>query len=399
MPILQLEGMMSNAMRDAISSLNLQAHQFENEESHAGLWLDKMLSQQVIKGTTIPSDSNHPTKQLMYDVHQHIQVPESYQRFYNRWKIALSQQENCVMQKANAIGRLVVGLGSESAWENSITLHRTYGVPYIPGSALKGLAAAYAHKYLEGDEEKKECWRKPDAEKEKTDEYYASAHKIMFGDTTSEGYVTFFDALYVSPTKPEDKKGKHKALWPDVITVHHPKYYGGEQQKQSEETQKVSEEEQNIKDIVPPADWDDPTPISFMSATGTYLIALAGDPKWVATAFDILALALADMGVGAKTSSGYGRMILPNLEAARKRLSGEKQEDVESVVTTLPNSFILDIKAAKASSLANKVNLLQDLPEELRRQGAELIIERARVIFGKKAEDKAWFQKLISSLS
>jgi CRISPR-associated protein Cmr6 len=309
MLMLLLEGMMSSAMREAITNLNIQASEFNKEnqpfDSHTGLWLDKMLSQQVIKGETISSDSDHPTKQLMYDVHQHIQVPEGYQRFYERWKQALAQQENCVMQKANVIGRLVVGLGSESVWENNITLHRTYGVPYIPGSALKGLAAAYAHKYLEGDEEKKECWRKPDAEKEKTDEYYASAHKIMFGDTTSEGYVTFFDALYV-PFK--DKEANHKALWPDVITVHHPKYYGGEQQKQSEETQKVSEEEQDKKDIVPPADWDDPTPISFISATGTYLIALAGDANWVATAFDILALALADMGVGAKTSNGYGRM-------------------------------------------------------------------------------------------
>lgn len=324
---------MNSAMRNVISSLNLQAHQFENEESHAGLWLDKMLSQQVIKGTTNLSDSNHPTKQLIYNVHQHIQVPESYQRFYERWKIALSQQENCDMKEATTIGRLVVGLGSESAWENSITLHRTYGVPYIPGSALKGLAAAYAHQYLQGDGEKKECWRKPDAEKEKTDEYYASAHKIMFGDTTSEGYVTFFDALYVSPTKPEDKKGKHKALWPDVITVHHPKYYGGEQQKQSEETQKVSEEEQDKKDIVPPADWDDPTPISFMSATGTYLIALAGDPNWVATAFDILALALADMGVGAKTSSGYGRMTFEEKKQSKQVSKPLYKEVIEAILS------------------------------------------------------------------
>ena len=35
--------------------------------------------------------------------------------------------------------RLIVGLGDESVYETSIRLHRNYGVPYIPGSALKGI--------------------------------------------------------------------------------------------------------------------------------------------------------------------------------------------------------------------------------------------------------------------
>lgn len=39
--------------------------------------------------------------------------------------------------------RLVVGLGNPSVTETSITLHNTYGTPYIPGQALKGITRNY----------------------------------------------------------------------------------------------------------------------------------------------------------------------------------------------------------------------------------------------------------------
>src|SRR5205085_8112131 len=82
--------------------------------------------------------------------------------------------------RAQVKGRMIVGLGSESVLETSISLHRTYGVPYIPGSALKGLAANYASLRLDED------WQKGG-------KYY----KIVFGDTDDAGYITFFDALYI----------------------------------------------------------------------------------------------------------------------------------------------------------------------------------------------------------
>ncbi|KAF0250465.1 MAG: hypothetical protein FD167_137 [bacterium] len=44
------------------------------------------------------------------------------------------------------------------------------------------------------------------------------------------------------------------------------------------------------------------------------LLALSGPPDWVDTAFKILDLALKEMGVGAKTSSGYGLMEAQPIE-------------------------------------------------------------------------------------
>ena len=43
-----------------------------------------------------------------------------------------------------AESRLVVGLGSKGTLEMGLTLHPLYGIPIIPGSALKGLARAAA---------------------------------------------------------------------------------------------------------------------------------------------------------------------------------------------------------------------------------------------------------------
>jgi CRISPR-associated protein Cmr6 len=366
MLILPLEEVMIDSMRDRIATLAIRP----NKNSHTGLWLDRMLNKQVSKEEKLPKNTEHPYTTHIQTTCSILENSDYETFFTNRWLPALPQKN---LRVAKAIGRLVVGLGSESAWENNITLHRTYGVPYIPGSALKGLAAAYAHKYLQDDQ-----WRKPGTTAEIMSEKYAAAHKVMFGDTTTEGYITFFDALYVPGSGHNGK-----ALWPDVITVHHPNYY-----------QKTGTEQ------TAPADWDDPTPIPFVSATGQYLIALAGDSNWVKTTLDILALALADMGVGAKTSSGYGRLILPNLEVARQRLQMKKGEEVEVTPAQLelPDSFKLSIKVANTSSLPNMIHQWRNLPEGLRKQGAEFIIERAHEAYNKKKlveiKTRDWYKEL-----
>jgi len=224
---------------------------------HTGLWIDKFLPHQE-KGAG-QMKAGHFARSVR-------PVDQLYKEFYARWEKSLVEV-GAQTRRARALGRLSIGLGGESVLETSITLHRTYGVPYIPGSALKGLAAHYANQRL-GDE-----WKND-----------SNVHKTLFGDPTAAGYVTFFDALYIP-----DSAQANNALALDVMNVHHPDYYRG------------------TKDAAP-ADWDSPTPVSFLSATGSYLIALHGPEEWVKAAFEILGYALKEEGIGAKTSSGYGRM-------------------------------------------------------------------------------------------
>ncbi len=235
-------------------------------EPNAGLWLDKFIVEQDKR-------KKEARREFVREVSE-ISVFKDYNEFYTRWTTTLGAFQNLgyAIRSGKAIvqGRMVVGTGSESVLETAVTLHRTYGIPYIPGSALKGLTASFARQHCGSD------WIK-------TSENYMT----VFGNTAESGCIAFFDALYVA----EDGASRNP-LKRDVLTPHHREYYMGSQ---------------------PPADWDDPNPVHFLSATGSYLIAIAasaGGNEWVKAVWEILRTALAELGVGAKTSSGYGRMLL-----------------------------------------------------------------------------------------
>ena len=204
--------------------------------------------------------------------------PTAYRTFFERWKTslaALRRDDNgshiTAFAQLRTMGRLIVGLGSDSVIETSIAFHRVYGVPYLPGSALKGVARRFARQAL-GD-----AWAEG-----------AYAFNVMFGKTDDNasfrGLVTFHDALPLP--------GKWH-LVPDTITVHHSEYYTSTK-----------------ANVPPPSDGDEPQPVPFLAVTGEFLLPLSGPLAWVGAAKKILSLALSDCGIGAKTAIGYGRMTI-----------------------------------------------------------------------------------------
>src|SRR5690348_13694917 len=106
--------------------------QWGAHETNASLWLNKYM----LWG----DDEASKRWDLVHDV-ANLPEPQAYERYYRRWKEMLREYSVTTQTRdIHVKGRMVVGLGSESVLETSICLHRTYGVPYIPGSALKGLA-------------------------------------------------------------------------------------------------------------------------------------------------------------------------------------------------------------------------------------------------------------------
>ena len=312
---------------------------------HAGVWLDKFLPQQFSQGEKGGEDAYRAHFEAAID----ITSADTYCHFFERWEATL-EAVGARMTTAKTLGRLVVGLGAESVLENAITLHRTYGVPVIPGSALKGLAAAYARNRLEH-----EAWQ---VKKDKRGNiiHMGEAYKTLFGDTSSAGYVTFFDALYMPGSAKNDKP-----LALDVVTVHHPDYYRGEGS--------------------PPADWDSPNPVPFVSVRGgvKFLVALAGPAEWVKAAFQILGLALAEEGIGAKTNSGYGRMVLEKLIPHQEPEPGEDlRQKVESVS---------DINQQFVDLFTEWENL--DAPDEVKSSLAQLLLCKVE----EASLPKAWEKK------
>jgi CRISPR-associated protein Cmr6 len=159
---------------------------------------------------------------------------------------------------------VVVGLGAESVLETSIRLHRIYGFPIIPGSPLKGLARAYAKLIARVEEED-------------------PVFQEIFGTASPEaraGRVIFLDAIPATP-KVE--------LELDVMNPHYSEYYRG-------------------RDI-PPADYLNPIPIYFLTiAPGSeFLFAVISESAELASQAEIwLRHGLMELGVGAKTTAGYG---------------------------------------------------------------------------------------------
>lgn len=305
--------------------------------TNAGLWLDKFIRGQ-------PPKDKEARRDLVKQVSE-IPLPEDYSRWFERWRRTL-QDCGAEYREAEVRGRMAIGLGEESVLETSVTLHHTYGVPCIPGSALKGLASSFARQHLGNN------WQDG-----------TPAYVTVFGDTKNAGYVTFFDALPLP--------GNVSLLHADVITVHHEKYY------------------QNGS--APPADWDDPNPVPFLSATGKYLVALAGPSGWINATFEILQHGLAQAGIGAKTSSGYGRLTLSpplvDLDQAKA------------------DTVIAGIQALKSSEVAGRIQAFYELwrkleinPDQKRRIAEAIVAKVKEAGREKESRDKDWYKELLTSI-
>jgi len=314
------------------------ANEQKRPTTNAGLWLDKFIRNQA-------EEDKDSRRDLVRDVSD-IPVPEEYARWFERWRRALHDY-GAQCRVAEVLGRMAVGLGEESVLETSVALHHTYGVPSIPGSALKGLAASFARQHLG------EQWQPG-----------TDAYRIIFGDTDNAGYVIFFDALPLPGSK---------LLYPDVITVHHEDYYQ--------------------KGDAPPADWDNPNPVPFLSASGKYLVALAGPDPWVKAAFEILRHALLNLGVGAKTSSGYGRLRL------------EPDPPIANADREKADQLIGQIQALKTSEVAGRIQTFYEQWRKLevssvhKRRIAEAIVAKVKEAGREKqSRGKDWYRELLESL-
>lgn len=228
--------------------------------------------------------------------------------------------------------RLVIGLGQASVFDTSITLHHTYGIPYIPSSAIKGLLRSWliTEYFALNDNEKSQLINA---------EYNALGNSDfcrIFGCSADR------QAVKIEDNKPKEKrKGEYKFENPvatalgkehigdivffdafptkaptvsvDIVNPHYQPYYSDE------------------SNTVPPADWHSPVPIFFLTIKDTSFQFLFGvrkgakefgniqflhpdeqDKSYQGNVIEVLSKilknALQNHGIGAKTAVGYGRM-------------------------------------------------------------------------------------------
>jgi CRISPR-associated protein Cmr6 len=270
-------------------------------DTHAGLWMDKYLQHQTAEDDQDQELARGAESDLLGEVAS-IKTPDLY-RAALRKRLQFLKDGNpgrhVVVAKARALGRSVVGLGQKGPTEIGICLEHTWGVPMLPGSSLKGVAAAAAH-LLHGGAD----WKKAVADDGKPVDREPNSFDWLFGTNEEKGAVSFLDAWF----DPE-ASGDKPPLDLDVMTVHHQSYYSG----------KVNP---STRDVYPPSDMDSPNPVSFLSTSGTFVVVLEGEKAWVEAAYQLLAAGLETLGIGAKTNAGYGRFKLE-----REKTTEELQQE------------------------------------------------------------------------
>ena len=219
-------------------------------------------------------------------------------------------KENIKEWKLTTNWRMAIGLGTESVYETGMTLHHIYGIPYIPGQALKGIVRSWIIKNYFNNTTK---YSDIDTKKDDPCEIAAFENKLfcqLFGcpeyaykkgkvEVKSAlkhdymGSIVFFDSF------PSEIDRVKIAL--DIMNPHYGPYYSkGE----------------------PPADYYNPVPVNFLTIQDTefqFVIGIKEDKNVMVADFDgvntdtllniaekYLKEALKEMGVGAKTAVGYG---------------------------------------------------------------------------------------------
>ncbi|WP_060635805.1 type III-B CRISPR module RAMP protein Cmr6 [Pyrinomonas methylaliphatogenes] len=226
-----------------------------------GLWLDHFTEWEERRGELKRAEASDKRQRIprSFNFPELCQLLSAYRNRWDRMLDALRTQ-NYIVQKftLRAASRVIVGLGAESVLETSIRLHRIYGFPIIPGSALKGVTK-------EG--------------KNESDPVFVD----IFGKSPPEsqaGKVIFFDAIPANPA--------NLTLELDVMNPHYAPYYQG---------------------VAPPADYHNPVPVFFLTIGpgSEFLFAVASREKHLAErAREWLIEALTEIGIGAKTVAGYG---------------------------------------------------------------------------------------------
>ncbi|WP_051286968.1 type III-B CRISPR module RAMP protein Cmr6 [Paenibacillus taiwanensis] len=240
---------------------------------------------------------------LNKDEHKTLQH-KWYDAFFELHYSRLSQMAGEHLSNRILRGRspLVTGQGQPSVLETHLALHPTYGIPYITGTALKGISAHYCHRYL-GEED--EHFRVGGA-------YY----ERLYGTVGQMGSICYHDA-WVTPATVS------KALSLDVLTPHH-KDYNQIVLRQAADLASVDMAERDhplqayrtAVEKVAPHDDDTPVPVHFVSVQADFKLLLtssiqgAEGMEWLQIAAEILAAAVQHEGVGGKTNAGYGKMVL-----------------------------------------------------------------------------------------
>lgn len=286
--------------------------------AHVGLAHEKLM----LHGSS--NEARDASNRFLRHLADHVNAPDGYAFWFRRWVRRtlpgdLRGDRKRIARVAVSQGRVLCGLGEETPTENGLSIHPTYGVPYLPGSSLKGIVKAY----LEQTDGVHDDWKRDGA-----------VFKEVFGEAATgeedegglSGTVIFHDALWI-PGRADVPIAPWAA---EILTPHFNDYY---QKKDS-----------------PPHGMQSPVPVTFLAAQGAFRVVIEGPKALVVRMEEVVRRALRERGIGAKTRSGYGRLELldevsrdDEREQAEKRQRDEEQRRARALQQARTPEAVLDV--------------------------------------------------------
>lgn len=254
--------MTTQLMRSALQPLYRAA-----KDAHPGLLIQR--GYPIFDNT-----SEEGRKQKTAHIERICNIPASelYARAFQRWQTATGNKLRFHAIDLALQTRLLIGLTGGGMLETGCAISHSFGVPYIPGSSVKGVVSAFARGTAFGRTHPEIC-----------NELFGAEPA---GDNPAglAGLIAFHDAWWVPQSAPTP-------LVQEVVTTHHSDYYGSEGK-------------------TPATDLDSPIPNAQIGVRGSFLFVLEGPSDgplaWLHLAGEMLIAAMSNVGVGAKTRSGYG---------------------------------------------------------------------------------------------
>ena len=209
----------------------------------------------------------------------------------------LDPDSSCALY-ATATAPFSTGLGNEHPLENGFAFLWPYGLPYLPGSGVKGVLRQAARELADGIWGDNRGWAK-------------DAVTALFGSEDSNnaqrGALTFWDVI---------PQIRGDALAVEVMTPHQSDYYQGKEA---------------------PHDSGSPNPIYFLTVppgsgfdfhvtcNPALLKGMDGSENWRELLQAAFELAFDWLGFGAKTAVGYGAMRVDQSREEEQREQAEKE--------------------------------------------------------------------------
>jgi CRISPR-associated protein Cmr6 len=270
----------------------------------------------VDQGGKVPDDAKDRWLTALAD----IAIAPDYGAYIDAW-IASFARTSARLFTLTLDARLLIGHGNASGTDVGITVHHTWGVPVVPGSALKGTLAHHvattygSDPFVTTPDPAHDPWRGVGWADTAIARGPGELYRAIFGAPDADddratgvpgatrGHVVFHDALYLGIASPvrevvSPAPASTRPFAADTLTVHQKRYYDGRGKSE-------------------PCDHDDPNPVGFLTVRpkAQFVVVLEGPPDWTALAGQLLRESVAQRGLGGKTTSAYGRATLTDTRA------------------------------------------------------------------------------------